>query len=317
LLKHLNIKANNTSSALPDKAAALLLRVHSNDMSLSFSGKIFLALMLLVQGCGSSDHIVVASKNFSENVLLGEVIAQKLESHGFKVDRRLNLGSTFLCHQALASGGIDIYPEYTGTALTAVLNQPVVRDPAQTFALVHKAYLAQFQAEWLAPFGFNNTFAVMVRDSEPAELATISDLARVAKRYTIGYNFEFEQREDGYDGMKSMYGLEFATEPKSMDLNLVYQALEQGQVDVAVGNSTHGLIERLGLRVLDDDRQYFPPYDAAAIVRSEALSRFAGLREALAELSGAIDETTMRELNRQVDVDQVAVEDVAADFLGL
>ncbi len=274
-----------------------------------------LTLSLLTLGCGGSNRIVVASKNFSENVLLGELIAQKLESSGFKVDRRLNLGSTFLCHQALISGQIDVYPEYTGTALTAILDQPVQRDPLKTLESVREAYRAQFQAEWLEPFGFNNTFAVMVRDSEPGDLKTISDLARVAGSYVIGYNFEFEQREDGYDGMKSTYGLEFAAEPKTMALNLVYQALEQGQVDVAVGNSTHGLIERLGLRVLDDDRGYFPPYDAAAVVRSEALERFPGSRNALAELSGAITEDEMRALNREVDVEQMPVEDVAARFL--
>ena len=270
---------------------------------------------LLSLGCGGSDRVVVASKNFSENVLLAELIAQQLEQRGLEVDRRLNLGSTFLCHQGLASGDIHVYPEYTGTALTAVLKQSVTRSPDEALQLVRKAYLEKFQAKWRDPFGFNNTFAVMVRDTEPAELKTISDLAQVADRYTIGYNFEFEQRAAGYDGLKKAYGLEFAEEPKTMDLNLVYQALDQGQVDVAVGNSTHGLIDRLGLRVLKDDREYFPPYDAAAIVRTEAFEKFPGLTEALSELSGAIDENAMRELNRKVDVDQLPVDDVARQFL--
>lgn len=259
--------------------------------------------------------MIVASKNFTENAFLAELIAQHVESRlGISVRRRLNLGGTFLCHQALLAGEADIYPEYTGTALTAVLEAEVEKDPAEALRKVRLEYADRFQAEWVAPFGFEDTYAILVRGDEPESLQTISDLARRAGEYRIGFNFEFTERADGWRGFRETYGLEFAEEPVTMDLSLVYQALAEEKIDVAVGNSTHGLISKLELRHLADDQRYFPPYDAAAVVRSDAFQRFPGLREALAELEGAIDDETMREINRAIDVNGKPIAQAARDL---
>lgn len=275
-----------------------------------------LAAALLLAACSSPDVIRVGSKNFTENVFLGELIAQQIErTTDYRVDRRLNLGGTFLCHQALLAGEIDIYPEYTGTALTAILEQPVQDDPGAVLESVRQAYAERFNLVWTRPFGFNDTYAVLMRAEDHPDVRTLTDLAAVAPRLTIGFNFEFLEREDGWKGMRDVYGLELKGDPVTMDLNLVYQALRAGQVDVAVGNSTHGLIEKLDLRILDDDRRYFPPYEAAPVVRRETLDRFPGLEQALNQLGGRLPDAKMRELNQALDVDQRRVEEVAAEFL--
>jgi len=274
-------------------------------------------LALLLSGCSAGEKtVVVGSKNFTENVFLAELIAQQIErTTDYGVQRRFNLGSTFLCHQALVGGQIDVYPEYSGTALTAILKLPVEGDRKAVLARVSSAYAEQFGAEWIEPFGFNNTFAVLVRGDEPESLATISDLAAAADRYVLGFNFEFAERGDGFPGMAEAYDLKFAQQPKTMDLNLVYQALGERQIDVAVGNSTHGLIPRMGLRMLEDDQGYFPPYDAAAVVRVEALDSLPGLRLALESLSGAVGQERMQEINRRLDVEHDSVSEVASDSL--
>ncbi|MEZ5365937.1 MAG: glycine betaine ABC transporter substrate-binding protein [Bryobacterales bacterium] len=278
--------------------------------------RIFLPFLLVLSACSSPDVIRVGSKNFTENVFLGELIAQQIDRRTeYRVERRLNLGGTFLCHEALLAGEIDVYPEYTGTALTAILEEPVESDSGAVFDRVREAYAEKFQLVWTKPFGFNNTFAVLVRKEDAQGIETISDLAAVAPNLTIGFNFEFLEREDGWPGLSKEYGLAFADKPKTLDLNLVYQALEAGQVDVAVGNSTHGLIEKLGLRMLRDDKGYFPPYDAAPVVRQATLERFPGLREALDELGGAISQVEMQRINRELDVEQRRVEDVAKAVL--
>ncbi len=277
---------------------------------------LFVLLSTLSAGCNRSpDAVVVGSKNFSENIFLGELVAQRLEQAGILVERRLNLGGTFLCHQALLAGQIDLYPEYTGTALLAMLQQPPVKDPRKAFDIVQREYEERFQARWMPPFGFNNSFAILVRDSAPQDLRAISDLARYADRYVIGFNFEFEQREDGFRGLQHAYEFNFAKPPKTLDLNLVYQALAEDQIDVAVGNSTHGLIKALDLRILDDDRRYFPPYDAAVVVRDQTLSGHPGLEEILQGLGGALSQRQIVEINRRLDVDQQRVADVARDVL--
>jgi len=273
-------------------------------------------LLLALTACESEPMLVVGSKNFSENVFLGELVAQHVEARtGLRVERRLNLGGTFICHEALKAGQIDLYPEYTGTALTAILEAEPVKEPAEALRQVRLEYQQRFEAEWAPPFGFEDTYAILVRGDEPEELTTISALAERAGEYRIGFNFEFMERGDGWPGFRETYGLEFAEEPATLDLSLVYQALVDRRIDVAVGNSTHGLIEKFGLRMLEDDRRYFPPYDAAMIVREDAYVRFPGLREALDEIGGAIDVATMRELNRRLDVEQEAPETVAREFL--
>ena len=203
------------------------LRSGGNGESAFRLGLIWLALFALASCSPSDSVIVVGSKNFTESVLLGELLAQQIEHRtDLRVDRRLNLGGTFLCHQALRSGQIDVYPEYTGTALTAILKRPVEQDPDKVFETVSGAYRQEFAAQWLKPFGFNNTFAVVVRPEE--RLQTISDLAAVSKDRIIGFNFEFLERQDGYTGLIARYGLSFAAEPKTMDLGLLYRALRGG-----------------------------------------------------------------------------------------
>ena len=275
------------------------------------------ALLALVSCSRSDSVIVVGSKNFTESVLLGELLAQQIEHRtDLRVERRLNLGGTFLCHQALRSGKIDLYPEYTGTALTAILKRPVEQDPDKVLETVSLAYREEFAAQWLQPFGFNNTFAVVVRpeDTGPQPLRTISDLAAVSKDRTIGFNFEFLERQDGYPGLVARYGLSFAREPKTMDLGLLYRALRGGQIDVAVGSSTDGLIAAWNLRVLEDDLRYFPPYDAAPVVRIETLQRHPKLRDALAQLGDLLSENEMQGLNHEIDGRHRAVAQVVREL---
>jgi glycine betaine/choline ABC-type transport system substrate-binding protein len=271
-------------------------------------------LLLWLAACGrDTSTIVVGSKNFTESVLLAELIAQQIEARtGLRVERRLNLGGTFLCHQALVAGQIDVYPEYSGTALTAILEQPVRRDPEEVLRIVSEAYRERFAAEWLPPFGFNNTYAIVVReeDAQQKNLTTLSDLARVSNEFGIGFMFEFSERQDGYRGLVETYGFQFRGEPRTMDLGLIYRALRERQIDVGVGSATDGLITALKMRVLDDDKHYFPPYDAAPIARTAALVEHPEVREALVALGGLFTEQEMRETNYAVDGGQQPVADV-------
>jgi glycine betaine/choline ABC-type transport system substrate-binding protein len=271
-------------------------------------------LLLLLAACGrDTSTIVVGSKNFTESVVLAELIAQQIEARtGLRVERRLNLGGTFLCHQALVAGQIDVYPEYSGTALTAILEQPVQRDPKEVLRIVSEAYRERFAAEWLPPFGFNNTYAIVVReeDAQQRNLTTLSDLARVSNEFGIGFMFEFSERQDGYRGLVETYGFAFRGEPRTMDLGLIYRALREKQIDVGVGSATDGLITALKMRVLDDDKHYFPPYDAAAVARTATLDERPEVRQALAALGGLFTEQEMRETNYAVDGGQQPVADV-------
>lgn len=275
-----------------------------------------LAAVFLASCGASSPSIAIGSKNFSENLFLAELMAQQIEAEtDLAVARRLNLGGTFLCHQGLISGELDLYPEYTGTALTAILEKPVVSDPGRVLKIVSQAYRERFQAVWGEPFGFNNTFAIVVRDEEAMSgIRTISDLAETAPDLTLGCGFEFLDREDGYDGLVETYGLEFDGPPKAMDLNLVYRALRDSQIDVGVGNSTDGLIAAFNLRVLEDDRGYFPPYDAAPVVRAETLTAYPALRAAIEKLGGLLDEKTMRKINYELDGKQRPAAELAREF---
>ena len=277
----------------------------------------WLGIAALLAGCGrGADTVVVASKNFSENHFLAELVAQQIERKTeLTVERRMNLGGTFLCHQALTAGQIDLYPEYTGTALTSILERPLEREPARALEVVREDYAARFGAVWATPFGFDSAFALLVRADAPPELRTLSDLARFAPSLTIGMNFEFLEREDGWRGLTREYGLEFAGPPRTLDLSLVYQALAAGELDVAVGNATHGLIERLELRRLEDDRRYVPPYDAATVVRQTALNEHPGLREAIESLGGAISLERMQAINRALDVEQRSAAELARELL--
>ncbi|HET6638932.1 MAG TPA: glycine betaine ABC transporter substrate-binding protein [Gemmatimonadota bacterium] len=273
------------------------------------SASILVALGVAI-GCGGEDPIVVASKNFTEQDILGEIVAQELEARGVPVDRRFHLGGTFVCHNALVDGQADVYIEYTGTAYTAILEHPPISDPDSVMLTVESEYAERWDLAWGPPLGFENTFALVVRagDADSLGLTTISDLARVANGLTAGFGPEFMAREDGYAGLREAYGLEFG-EVRQMELGLMYRALEEGEIDVAVANSTDGQIAGLGLAVLRDDRRYFPPYQAAPVVRREILERVPAAWEAIQGLEGILDDAAMRELNRRV---AVAGEDAAA-----
>jgi len=256
-------------------------------------------VLLVALGCGQGERVVIGSKNFTEQRLLGELVAQTVEAAGLRVDRRRELGGTFVCDAALRAGQIDAYVEYTGTALTAVLKEPPDSDPARVLARVRAAY-APAGLVWTAPLGFDNTFALVIRADGPAGIRTISDARPLAAGWRAAFGYEFKERADGYPGLARVYGLAFR-DIRIMDLGLLYRALVDRQADVVAGNATDGLIEHLGLRILADDRHYFPPYEAAPVVREAALTRHPELAAALDRLGGTISSATMRRLNYAVD----------------
>lgn len=264
----------------------------------------FIFAAALLTTCAKHSPLTIGSKNFTESVILGEVIAQKLESAGCTVDRRLNMGGTFVCDAAIRSGQIDSYVEYSGTALSAILKSP----NANIYDLYGHAGLI-----WGDPLGFNNTFAMIVR--KDAGLRTISDLAKVQSTFRPGFGYEFVERADGWNGLLKAYNLNFANAPKTMDLGLTYKALASNEVDLIAGNSTDGLIESLGLAALEDDRKYFPRYDAAIVWRQDIDKKCGGASAALKSLTKTIDDATMRRLNFEVDGKKRDVAEVAREFL--
>ena len=277
------------------------LPIHRRDALRLLGGGV---LTLSACGTGRGNTAVVGSKNFTEQVILGELLAQQIEAHtSLRADRRLDLGGTLLCHQALLAKQMDLYPEYTGTALTAILKEQPSSDAASVYETVRKEYQEKFGLEVGPPLGFNNTFALVVRgeDANNLRLKTISDLLPLAGTYRPGFGYEFMERPDGYPGLAKAYGLNFSAQPHIMDLGLLYRALQEKQVDVVAGNSTDGLIATLGMVVLEDDRHYFPPYQAVTIMRGAALQAHPELRDALKALGGKISEDDMRRMNYAVD----------------
>jgi glycine betaine/choline ABC-type transport system substrate-binding protein len=261
--------------------------------------------------------IRIGSKNFTEQIVLGEIIAQTIERDAHAaVERRLNLGGTFICDQAIRSGDIDVYVEYTGTADTAIFKEQVDTDPGRVFARVRRHY-ADAGLTLLPPLGFENTFAILVRgdDARRLGLKTIEDARAASQTWRAGFGYEFLQRADGYPGLASRYGLHFASPPRAMDLSLIYRALAGRQVDLIAGDATSGLISAYGLVMLQDNRHYFPPYDAAAVARSAALLRHPDVRIALEHLSGRISLEDMRQMNHAVDAGHQDPAAVAGAFL--
>jgi glycine betaine/choline ABC-type transport system substrate-binding protein len=280
---------------------------------------VIFAASLLIAGCRAkrSETIVVGSKNFTEQIVLAELFAQQIEAHStLHVERRVNLGGTLLCHQALLAGKIDVYPEYTGTALTAVLNEPPQKDASAVLHRVEEQYRARFGVEVLAPLGFNNTFAMVVRGDDAARLhlRKISDIAPYASKWRAGFGYEFMERPDGYRGWVAAYGLHFANEPRILDLGLLYRALADKQVDLVAGNSTDGLIAALGMVELEDDRHYFPPYEAVPLARQAMLEKHPDAGAALGQLAGKISEDEMRRMNYAVDGEHRDPAEVVRDF---
>lgn len=277
-------------------------------------------ILLLLTACGPPrrDRIVVGSKNFTEQLVLGEIIARQIENRThLSVERRFYLAGTYICQQSILSGRIDIYPEYTGTALTAILKLPPAKDPHTVFDIVAHEYQSRFNLKVGPNLGFNDTFALEIRgdDARRLNLKTISDAVPQALRWRAGFGYEFMERPDGYKGLATTYGLRFAENPRIMDLGLLARALKERQIDLAAGNTTDGLIPALDLFVLEDDKRYFPPYEAVPIVRQETLTAHPEVAQALAELAGKISDAEMRELNYEVDGKHRDAKQVAAEFL--
>ncbi|HSA91680.1 MAG TPA: glycine betaine ABC transporter substrate-binding protein [Terriglobales bacterium] len=278
-----------------------------------------LAVLLLLAGCGPAreERIVIGSKNFTEQVVLGELIAQRIEARtGLPVERRFYLAGSYICHQAILAGRIDMYVEYTGTALSAILKQEPHGTSAEVLERVRRSYTEQFGLQVGEPLGFNNTFALVIRgeDARRLNLRTLSQAAAQTPQWRLGIGYEFLERPDGYKGLVSTYGMRFAGQPRVMDLGLLYRALQEKQVDMVAGSATDGVISALGMVVLEDDRHYFPPYDAVPVVRQETLTRHPEVRTALAELAGRITEDDMRRLNYAVDGEHRDVKDVVREF---
>lgn len=274
-------------------------------------------LLVLLPACSGERPVVVGSKNLTEQVVLGEILAQLLEDRNVGVERRLNLGGTFICHRALVAGDLDVYVEYTGTALTAILKEKVSHDRAAVYRRVREVYRNELGLAWTEPLGFDNTFAIAMKPevAEKLGIRRISDLKRNQGTLRAGMGHEFLEREDGFHGLVEAYDLDFGLRPRGIELGLIYQALMDDEVDFVVGSATDGLIEKFGLTVLEDDRAYFPPYDAAAVYRPATAERVPALAEVLGLLEGSLDEGAMRRLNRQVDDEGRGAAEVVASFL--
>jgi osmoprotectant transport system substrate-binding protein len=290
----------------------------------------FLGASWFVVACqNAQSKIVIGSKFFTEQVILAELLAQHIEARtGIPVERKTNLGGTLLVHKALLAGELDLYVEYTGTALATVLNESP--DPASkgterngfansVYQRVKQLYAERFQLMVTEPLGFENTFAMVIRgeDAKNLHLRTISDIVPVAPKWRTGVGYEFLERPDGFRGLTDRYQLHFAGQPRVMDLGLIYRALVDHQVDLVAGNSTDGLIESLGLVALEDDQHYFPPYDAVPIVRQTTLARFPQLRTALAELGGKVSASDIRKMNYAVDASHRDPVTVVREFRSL
>lgn len=278
-------------------------------------------LLMLATACGGSGgggkaKVIIGSKNFTESILVGEMTGLLLEDAGYPVERKLNLGGTAVVHQALVSGDINTYIEYTGTGLTAILKLPVQTDPQQVYTTVKGEYEKQFKVTWLNPLGFNNTYALAMRKDQAAELGvkTISDLKGKSDSLTFGATQEFLTRPDGMPGLTQAYNLKFK-DPKGMDAGITYQALASKQVDVISAFATDGRIPALNLVVLQDDQHFFPPYFAASVVRQDLLTKDPKIADTLNKLGGKINDQTMAGLNLQVDQDKKEPRDVAKAFL--
>ena len=275
-------------------------------------------LTSFIAGCSGSHSLTVGSKNFTEQVILGEILAQHLERGlHLKVNRKLNLGGTLLAHQALLDRDLDMYPEYTGTAFTNVLKQEPISDSSVVLDRVRTQYLNAMQLQWMDPLGFNNSFAIGVSgaDARAHHLTTLTDAADYAPGFALGAGYEFMQRPDGYGTLNAAYPIHWTASPKTMDLGLLYTALQQKQVSMIAGSTTDAMLVVQDVKVLKDNKNAFPPYQACVVVRSSTLTATPGLKESLSQLSGKISDDVMRKMNYEVDGKHRQVADVAKDFL--
>ena len=277
-----------------------------------------LSLSAILAGCSGKETLTVGSKDFGENIVLGEMFAQLIEENtDLKVERKLNMGGTFVCFEAIKNGNIDLYPEYTGTGLTAQLKMDVINDSDEAYRIVSEEFDKQFDVKWLEPLGFNNTYTLAVTQDVYQEygLETYSDLAAVSENLIFGAEHEFFDRQDGFDGLIEKYNMTFKGEPTKMNVALKYQAIGKGDIDVTDAFATDGPIKQYNLKVLEDDLSFFPPYYAAPIIRNKTLEKKPELEEILNKLSGKIDDAAMTELNYKIDVEGESVESVAKAFL--
>ncbi|MBD2346881.1 glycine betaine ABC transporter substrate-binding protein [Anabaena subtropica] len=262
--------------------------------------------------------IIIGSKNFTEQVILGELLAQQIESHTkLRVDRRLNLGGTFICHQAVKAGQIAGYIEYTGTSFTSILEQKPISNPKIVYEQVKQDYDKKFQLEVMRPLGFNNTYAMIIRgeDAKRLQIKTLSEAAKYTPQWRAGFGYEFIAREDGYPGLAKTYGLKFANPPQQMELGLMYKSLAEKKVDLIAANSTDGLIAVLDLVILEDDKQYFPPYEAIPVFHQATLQKYPELKTAISQLAGVISTEEIQKMNYQVDNQSRPVEQVVYEFI--
>ena len=280
---------------------------------------LLISLVLLLSACAPprSSRVTIGAKNFTEQVIAGELLAQEIEAVGHRrVERRFYLAGTYICQQALVGGRIDAYVEYTGTALTAILKQPVDRDRARVLETVRTLYATRYDVRVEPPLGFENTFAMVVRgeDARRLGLKTLSDAVPHAADWRLGVGYEFQERPDGLRGMEAAYGLRFAGAPRVMDLGLLYRSLAARQVDIVAGNSTDAPIETLGFAVLADDRHYFPPYEAVPLVREDAIREHPEVQVAMDRLAGKVTAEEMRGMNAAVDGQHRDAGDVVREF---
>jgi osmoprotectant transport system substrate-binding protein len=281
---------------------------------------VFLSLLIFaLVACAppKSSHVVVGAKNFTEQVVLGELLAQEIEAAGAgKVERRFYLAGSYLCQQAMVSGRIDAYVEYTGTALTAILKQPMDRDAERVRQTVARLYKQKYAIRVGPGLGFEDTFAMVVRgdDARKLGLRAISDVTRAPAVSRLGVGYEFAERPDGLRGLSAAYGLNFVGSPRTMELGLLYRALAAHQVDIVAGNSTDGAIRALDFVALEDDRHYFPPYEAVPLVREESLKRWPQIAVAMKRLAGKVSADEMRAMNLAVETQHRDVGDVVREF---
>jgi osmoprotectant transport system substrate-binding protein len=276
------------------------------------------ALQLTACGPPRESQIVIGSKNFSEQAILGEIFAQRLEAKtSLHIERRFYLAGTFICQQAILAGRIDIYPEYTGTAVAAVLKETPQGSRQAVYDRVQAEYARRFDLRLGPPLGFDDTFAIVIRgdDARRLKLQSISQAAAYTPQWKPGFGYEFMERPDGYKGLAAAYGLRFAEAARIMDLGLLTRALKEKQVDLIAGNTTDGLIPALDLFVLEDDRHYFPPYEAVAVMRRQMLERHPEVGRALDDLAGKISDQDMQEMNYAVDGKHRDIKEVVREFL--
>ncbi len=263
------------------------------------------------------NKIVVGSKDFTENLILAEIISQMLEKKGVMVERQFELGGT-LAHRTMLTGKLDVYPEYSGTSYTVILKMKPITDPRKVYNEVRDEYAENFEYALSPPIGFANDYAILVTEktAKKRNLKTISDVvAAQTKDWRVGLDQDFMSREDGYKGLKRAYKFQFKTQPREMELALTYRALDAGELDLIVGYSTDGLISALNLVQLEDDKKYFPPYEAMFVARLSVLAKSPELREVFKQLGGAITTEEMQKLNYEVDGKSRQPKDVAKDWV--